>query len=594
MSVLTAGCRYGNGWPPQLRSKISPKSKILLGALSSLYLTKLSHSSRRQLLKTMASSLGPTFLASLRAVGTAVTMMGAGFYLHRQNYVTPQGKTMLALIAQQVTIPAFLFAKIIYCPTDRGGGGGDGGGGDDAPEVVCPSVADRIGDLWMLCLWPFYVVASGLLVGYVAARISGTPPVQARSCLAACAFPNSTGLVITLLSVIHKQFSSSAELGKVDPTAFLSVYLLLYPVLQWGIGGWLLAPAEHAENEDYGRSMPDTIEIVNVQGPSMDRGGGKNGMTEASRLLPHQDSTNSQGLGNSFRISHILNYDAHHQSATAAAEQEIFGRVMATKRRNGVQDRRVGQDGRNTDGSALKSMVKELSFAGFGNLGGYEETQPDLTLLPDQKHLLPEPESFESIDGPPTMDAGNESISTFVELKGFASTSDISQSALTKHQIRAMQRADILPLTETLLRISHKIFQPPVTASLLGLFIASFHNLRGTFVNIYGDKGRQAPLQFLFDGIYSVSSCRGSIVRPCVRSNDLSFVMYILCAGWSIRSANQYDNIRNKSLVDLSEEIQKGRRCRYGAFQQNHDRCRCWENDSHACHRYTFNLVFGA
>jgi len=559
------------------------------------------HSFAATIDKTMASSLGPTFLASLRAVGTAATMMGAGFYLHRQNYVTPQGKTMLALIAQQVTIPAFLFAKIIYCPTDRGGGGGGagGGGGGNAPEVVCPSVADRIGDLWMLCLWPFYVVASGLLVGYVAAKISDTPPMQARSCLAACAFPNSTGLVITLLSVIHKQFSSSAELGKVDPTAFLSVYLLLYPVLQWGIGGWLLAPAEHAENEDYGRCQSDTIEIVNVQGPTMDRGAGKNGMTEgeteASRLLPRQDSTNCQGLGNSFRISHILNYDTHHQSPTAAAEQEIFGRVMATTRRNGVKDRRVGQDrcvghdGQNTDGSALTSMVKELSFAGFGILGGYEEIQPDLTFLTDQTHMLPEPESFESIDGPPTMDAANEATSTFVGLKGFASTTE-----LTKQQIRAIQRADILPLTETLLRISHKIFQPPVTASLLGLFIASFHNLRGTFVNIYGDKGRQAPLQFLFDGIYSVSSCRGSIVRPCVRSNELSFVIYISCAGWSICSANQYDNIRNKSLVDLSEEIQKGRRCRYGAFQQNHDRCRCWENDSHACHRHTFNLVFGA
>lgn len=29
-----------------------------------------------------------------------------------------------------------------------------------------------------------------------------------------------------------------------DPTLFLSVYLLLYPVMQWGLGGWLLAPEE--------------------------------------------------------------------------------------------------------------------------------------------------------------------------------------------------------------------------------------------------------------------------------------------------------------------------------------------------------------
>jgi len=201
-------------------------------------------------------------------------------------------------------------------------------------------------------------------------------------------------------------------------------------------------------------------------------------------------------LGNSFRIPHILNYDLHHQSPTAAAEQEIFGRVST--RRNGVKDHRVGQDrcvghdGQNTEGSALKSMVKELSFASVNHLGSYEEFQPDLTFLPDQKHLLPEPESFESIDGPPTMDAANEATSTFVGLKGFASTTELT-------------------MTETLLRMSHKVFSPPVTASLLGLFIASFHNLRGLFVNIYGDKGRQAPLQFLFNGIYSVSSCSGRI-----------------------------------------------------------------------------------
>ena len=37
-----------------------------------------------------------------------------------------------------------------------------------------------------------------------------------------------------------------------DPNLFLSVYLLLYPVLQWGIGGWLLAAPERT-NEDNGR-----------------------------------------------------------------------------------------------------------------------------------------------------------------------------------------------------------------------------------------------------------------------------------------------------------------------------------------------------
>lgn len=71
-------------------------------------------------------------------------------------------------------------------------------------------------------------------------------------------------------------------------------------------------------------------------------------------------------------------------------------------------------------------------------------------------------------------------------------------------QIQTMQDEDILPLTETLFRISARIFQPPVVGALLGLFIASFPNLRGLLENIWGDESRTAPLQWLFDGIYSV------------------------------------------------------------------------------------------
>jgi hypothetical protein len=42
-------------------------------------------------------SIGPTFEAALRAVGTAATMAFAGFYLHRRNFVTPSGKKMMVI-----------------------------------------------------------------------------------------------------------------------------------------------------------------------------------------------------------------------------------------------------------------------------------------------------------------------------------------------------------------------------------------------------------------------------------------------------------------------------------------------------------------
>jgi predicted permease len=174
-----------------------------------------------------------TFIASIRSVGTACTLAAVGVYLHRRNFVVGDGKKTLALISQQVTIPLFLFSKVVYCNQDW----------SDEP---CPDVVEKLDDIWVLLLWPIYVVGWGLVVGYVAATLSGTP--NKKAAMAACAFGNSTGIPITLLTAVHSNFPSTTELGAVDPTLFLSVYLLLYPVLQWGVGGWLLAPEEEPES----------------------------------------------------------------------------------------------------------------------------------------------------------------------------------------------------------------------------------------------------------------------------------------------------------------------------------------------------------
>jgi hypothetical protein len=65
-----------------------------------------------------ASQIYSTFLASIRSVGTACTLAVVGIYLHRSGYVVGEGKRTLALISQQVTIPLFLFTKVIYCNQD--------------------------------------------------------------------------------------------------------------------------------------------------------------------------------------------------------------------------------------------------------------------------------------------------------------------------------------------------------------------------------------------------------------------------------------------------------------------------------------------
>jgi hypothetical protein len=176
-------------------------------------------------------SISSTFVASLRSIGTAITMALTGYYLHRTDCIGTEGKRTLAVLSQQVTFPLFLFSKIIYC-------------NQDWSEEPCPDITKSLADVWMLLFWPLYVVGVGLLVGVIVAKTTRAPKHHVRSVLAACAFGNSTGLPITLLNVIHSNFPKTSDLGRIDPTLFLSVFLLTYPILQWGLGGYLLAPDE--------------------------------------------------------------------------------------------------------------------------------------------------------------------------------------------------------------------------------------------------------------------------------------------------------------------------------------------------------------
>ena len=135
-------------------------------------------------------SITETFTASIRSVGTAVTLASVGIYLHRRDFVSAEGKRTLALISQQVTFPLFLFTKIIYC-------------NQNWSSEPCPNVTESVRDAWMLLLWPAYVVACGVAVCSIVAKVTGTPDRKIKAVLAACAVGNSTGLPITLLTVIQ-------------------------------------------------------------------------------------------------------------------------------------------------------------------------------------------------------------------------------------------------------------------------------------------------------------------------------------------------------------------------------------------------------
>ena len=378
---------------------------------------------------------------------------------------------------------------------------------------MCSSVADRLVELWVILLWPFWVVLCGLCTGYLAAKASGTAPSQTRTCLAACAFSNSTGLVITLLEVIRKEFSKRSMEG-IDPTALLSVYLLLYPVLQWGMGGWLLAPEE---KEGKGKEENGVFKA----GQAAEKWAG-----EASPLVPRHRRT--------WTLPNILNNEPLKRTPSFIAGQEEFGGVGSGSRRLIFSDKEnKGQRWYTTtekfdsSNDVLHMMVRELSFA---SLASHRESLEDISsqIQTATSEIDRTNTEWKSDDEPLTMDAGaataaldslvaDLSTPTIHEnsplANGRASSPPLALSdglanyktlLPSDQQIESIQKMDVMPLSETLLRIFSKVLQPPVIGSLLGFFIATFPTLRGLFENIHGENGKTAPLKCVFDGVHKV------------------------------------------------------------------------------------------
>ena len=335
-------------------------------------------------------------------------------------------------------------------------------------EIICPSVANRLSDVWIILLWPFFVVSCGLLTGYVCARISNTPNSQIGSCLVSCAFGNSTGLVMTLLTVIHDQFKATTELGSVDATAFLSVYLLLYPVLQWGVGGWLMAPPEDEVSkkdlERIDKTLTKTVRLGNLTtGLPIDDG--------VNATISNAPQTNGYGYhrrAKSLHLPHILN-DDQFQSVSAAKEagEEEFGGVAPVRIIFGSNDeehRRFLATGRiESSINGLSSMIKELSFVDLcleGNMS--RKVSSTSTIEESEKksilHRTPSPTvSSQSLqqtkvhEGTPLLENGFTS-------SGF--DDHTSESLASKEEMKTIQERDLTPLTVTLIRVAAKVFQP--------------------------------------------------------------------------------------------------------------------------------------
>jgi len=171
--------------------------------------------------------MGAILRAAAASVGTASAMAASGAFLRWEGTMTAQVSKGLSKISMTCTMPCLLFASAIGC---RG----------VAVVEECPPLRDMLE--WPLLVLPFLYVFVGLVVGSAAARVGRMRPEFRRAATASVAFGNSTGLPITLLGVINSQAGVAPMFGRDTGLnlTYLATYLLIYPVLQWSVGGSLL------------------------------------------------------------------------------------------------------------------------------------------------------------------------------------------------------------------------------------------------------------------------------------------------------------------------------------------------------------------
>jgi predicted permease len=168
-------------------------------------------------------------VVSLQSMGTFIVMLFAGLLLRKTGNFPEDVSKGLAKISLNVTIPCLLFVSVLDCEQDYS-------------LTACPNLLHYVMNGWPLLVWPVVVVGLGTLLAQIIVLPFGDVPANfQKTAVVAVAFGNSTGMPITLLSAIHNSFNPRKDpLGIVDPTHFVAVYLLLYPLLQWSVGGYMI------------------------------------------------------------------------------------------------------------------------------------------------------------------------------------------------------------------------------------------------------------------------------------------------------------------------------------------------------------------
>jgi predicted permease len=171
-----------------------------------------------------------TLVVSLEAVGNAAVFVGCGIFLERRGLMSDEGRRLLAEMSAKLTFPLLLFTNALMCE-------------HDGQKGKCPELSKVLEGAWILLLWPFWIVGCGLFLGKQLARLSRYEQKFHRLSMAAVAFANSTVLPLTLINTVHESVPLTSPFAKTNPSIFVSIYLLVYTILMWSIGGWLLEPS---------------------------------------------------------------------------------------------------------------------------------------------------------------------------------------------------------------------------------------------------------------------------------------------------------------------------------------------------------------
>jgi len=157
-----------------------------------------------------ASIVYAIFIASLRAVSCAAALAFAGLAMANLRMMSAALSKGLSQLSVKIAIPCLLFQSVV-------------------PGVS----SDVLAYAWPLLLLPALYIFLGTLLGVLVLLIVDPPHDFRVGTVAACAFGNTTGIPLILLSVLQQSLSRSVFADLTDPVLFLSLQLVTYPVLNW-------------------------------------------------------------------------------------------------------------------------------------------------------------------------------------------------------------------------------------------------------------------------------------------------------------------------------------------------------------------------